>query len=181
MLELERMKQLDVKALTIQRVLRGYKYRYDTNSVAFLFINATPWIFIFTLSKGENSWGKEQVLLSFRNIGEDTKAESCSKWRVLLKEPVLGKAARLTCINALPSIFRHRSSMVLQGCRHRFLPVRCSSGIEESGRQPSCCRPSSGDTWLERNGNAKETLWSSCRLTREACWQEKPWIRQKDM
>lgn len=30
MLELERMKQLDVKALIIQRALRGYKYRYDT-------------------------------------------------------------------------------------------------------------------------------------------------------
>lgn len=36
MLELERMKQLDVKALIIQRVLRGYKYRYDTKSVTFL-------------------------------------------------------------------------------------------------------------------------------------------------
>lgn len=33
MLELERMKQLEMKALIIQRVLRGYKYRYDSKSI----------------------------------------------------------------------------------------------------------------------------------------------------
>lgn len=35
MLELERMKQLNIKALVIQRVMRGYKYRYDTKTFHF--------------------------------------------------------------------------------------------------------------------------------------------------
>lgn len=36
MLELERMKQLDLKALIIQRVLRGYKHRYNAKRVSAL-------------------------------------------------------------------------------------------------------------------------------------------------
>lgn len=58
MLELERMKQLDMKALIIQRVLRGYKYRYDTkvfHSYSVQFSDVTHCVFISTPSKGENS------------------------------------------------------------------------------------------------------------------------------
>lgn len=32
MLEVERMKELNAKALLIQKVMRGYKYRYGTHS-----------------------------------------------------------------------------------------------------------------------------------------------------
>lgn len=31
MLEMERLKELNRKALIIQRVMRGFKYRYETN------------------------------------------------------------------------------------------------------------------------------------------------------
>ena len=40
MLELERMKELNTKALLIQKVLRGYKYRFETKCsrhLAFVF------------------------------------------------------------------------------------------------------------------------------------------------
>lgn len=37
MLELERMKELNKKALLIQKVLRGYKYRYGTKSCKMYF------------------------------------------------------------------------------------------------------------------------------------------------
>lgn len=37
MLELERMKRLNAKARIIQRVLRGYRYRYHSKALHFLF------------------------------------------------------------------------------------------------------------------------------------------------
>lgn len=38
MLEVERMKELNMKALIIQKVLRGHKYRYGTKSCNIIII-----------------------------------------------------------------------------------------------------------------------------------------------
>lgn len=91
MLEVERMKELNAKALLIQKVMRGYKYRYGTHSFTsiclfiYLFSAHVTYDFMsvwFMPSKGNSSWGKGPALLLFRNTGEDTKEESCTDWWV---------------------------------------------------------------------------------------------------
>lgn len=74
-----------------------------------------------------------------------------------------------------------RSSWALRGCRHRFALANSTSSTRRSAWQSSCCRPEPEDIWPGRNGNAREPLWSSCRRTPGACWQEKLSKRWKEM
>lgn len=85
MLEMERLKELNRKALIIQRVMKGFKYRYcTTNLHMFLFHpksdHDVTLIRLLNVSAGDSSSGNERVLWSSRSTGEDTEAGSSFKW-----------------------------------------------------------------------------------------------------
>lgn len=187
-LELERIKALTEKALLIQKVLRGYKYRcsmVQRSQKSFKCADDVMTIScLYDLcflkeripeKKGSRSCHSEILERTQRQkavqSGEPLFITSVSKcYNINLPSKITFKLCSKT-----------RSSWALLGCKRRFVPANSTTSIRRSGRQPSCSRPKPEDTWPGRNGNAREMLWSSCRRILGVCWQEEVLRRWKEM